>query len=415
MGNRITPLSEKQEKRSASSTIAGYLYQFERSVIELLQLDRPEDVIRVEGIEDIDIWSSTETVVQIKYYSAKKFSLPIIREAVYELLLSFADRPLRNYILYIHCGEGGEIPEKLTLDKIKECLTYQVGNNKGKRIDEDSPFDDSTLKGFAENNFRIYSGPTLDDQMNITISELAKSLECDREEAKILHHGRAVQYIHQIAVRKKDEDRIISKEDFIKHLKIREQLYNRWHKQLLGDKRFHGEIAKKLKKAKYNDKSKSRGISLEVNEDNVGSVKQLAIELAGDLDVSKARTRKAKPWTLILRGDKQLIKMVKTGLLEKKYYFNDGYESINFSHDYFDASPIVNTKRTDVVSKRSFYIRVVGEGAIKPVCSMLCKLDCLILLDSNETWYREISSSIPTEINAIKIEDLNSLLREVAL
>lgn len=415
MGNRITPLSEKQEKRSASPTIAGYLYQFERSVIELLQLDRPEDVIRVEGIEDIDIWSSTETVVQIKYYSAKKFSLPIIREAVHELLLGFADRPLGNYVLYIHCGEGGEIPEKLTLDEIKKCLTYQAGDKKGKRIDETNLFDDLTLKDFAENNFRICPGPTLDDQINITISELAKSLECDREEAEILHHGRAVQYIHQIAVRKKDKDRIVSKEDFIKYLKIREQLYNRWHKQLLGDKRFHNEIAKKLKKEKYNDKNKRRGISLEVNKDNLDSVKQLAIELAGDLDVSKRRTRRAKPWTLILRGDKQLIKMVKEELLEKRYYFNDGYESINFSHCYFDGSPIVNTNRTDVVSRRSFYIRVVGEGTIKSVYPMLCKLDCLILLDSSEIWYRNISSSVPTEINAIKIEDLNSLLREVVL
>ena len=57
-------------RRSAEATIAGYLYQFDKSIIEVLKLNSDNDKIIIEGIEDIDIESidSNSKSIQVKYY-----------------------------------------------------------------------------------------------------------------------------------------------------------------------------------------------------------------------------------------------------------------------------------------------------------------------------------------------------------
>lgn len=40
--------------RDAVSTIRGYFYQFDYSILQVLQLERDTDTICIEGIEDVD-------------------------------------------------------------------------------------------------------------------------------------------------------------------------------------------------------------------------------------------------------------------------------------------------------------------------------------------------------------------------
>jgi hypothetical protein len=56
--------------RSAEATIKGYCNQFDTSILKLLELNSNTDEIVVEGIEDVDIHTATEsTPVQCKYYN----------------------------------------------------------------------------------------------------------------------------------------------------------------------------------------------------------------------------------------------------------------------------------------------------------------------------------------------------------
>lgn len=57
-------------ERAAVDTIKGYFYQFDFTIIKLLELSNDTNTIVVEGIEDIDIKTATdETAVQCKYYA----------------------------------------------------------------------------------------------------------------------------------------------------------------------------------------------------------------------------------------------------------------------------------------------------------------------------------------------------------
>lgn len=46
--------------RSAVNTIRGYFFQFDYSILKVLQLSNLDDSIAVECIEDVDIHTATE-------------------------------------------------------------------------------------------------------------------------------------------------------------------------------------------------------------------------------------------------------------------------------------------------------------------------------------------------------------------
>ena len=55
--------------RSATNTIKGYFYQFDKSILEILEQSNETNIVTIEGVEDIDIENSDEIqFVQCKYY-----------------------------------------------------------------------------------------------------------------------------------------------------------------------------------------------------------------------------------------------------------------------------------------------------------------------------------------------------------
>jgi hypothetical protein len=60
--------------RSADSTIKGYFYQFDFTILQILNAS-DNDEITVEGIEDVDISNINETIaIQCKYYESTEYN-----------------------------------------------------------------------------------------------------------------------------------------------------------------------------------------------------------------------------------------------------------------------------------------------------------------------------------------------------
>lgn len=49
--------------RNAASTLKGYFYQFDFTILQLLKLENMTDKIMVEGIEDYEKWKSMELIL----------------------------------------------------------------------------------------------------------------------------------------------------------------------------------------------------------------------------------------------------------------------------------------------------------------------------------------------------------------
>ena len=123
---------KKLNKRSAEATIAGYLYQFDKSIIEILKRENDEDNVIIEGIEDIDIEGEeiNPTSIQVKYYEGSEYNHSIISEAIRHLFINYIDYlngkcERRYYYLYGYYSSG---QEKLKVDK-----NFIMQDNEGKK------------------------------------------------------------------------------------------------------------------------------------------------------------------------------------------------------------------------------------------------------------------------------------------
>lgn len=407
----IPPLTDRQLERYAGSAIAGYQYQFERSVVELLKL-QSGDRMRIEGIEDIDIWTSEPSIVQVKYLEAQSWSLAVVRNAVHELLKSFVTGEKVTYVLYIYCGIGPEPPSSLNLDELKQCLTYKPKDKPPVRLYETYSEDD--LEAFA-NAFEIRFGVSLDAQRKQTVDAISKALNCDEFEAESLHRMRAVQFLYEVALRKDEKDREISRLDLMKIFSDKEIFYTRWHKEIVGKTKFLHAVYKKIQLAGFNDVRLIRGIYLEIVPSNIEQICLLAETIARDMDgAQKNRVTVAQPWVLILRGDMHLVTEVKRHLIKKHFSFNDGYEEIYFSPELFAKPPVVNSRgKGSKLAVSSYYLRVINENTVSESLEIRLKIGRLISLVSPDDICRELSVDKTVFLNQIEIGELRELIERV--
>ncbi len=102
-----------EPNRSAHHTIAGYYYQFDHSISQLLDIAANGQIV-LEGIEDVDVYNAdSTTAIQVKYYQNTNYSKDLVREPILLMLKDFSKRRteganLISYTLYIHFNDGWE-------------------------------------------------------------------------------------------------------------------------------------------------------------------------------------------------------------------------------------------------------------------------------------------------------------------
>jgi hypothetical protein len=119
--------------RSAINTIKGYFYQFDYSILRILELYNNDESVTIEHIEDIDIHSADETTaIQCKYYEKTEYNHSIIAKPIRFMLshsieLKRKGKPLINYLLYGYYQNGQDkLNLPLSIDDLKNnFLTYK--------------------------------------------------------------------------------------------------------------------------------------------------------------------------------------------------------------------------------------------------------------------------------------------------
>ena len=91
--------------RTATATILGFNYQFNKSILEILKADDDKIQVMLEGTkEDLDIFLPDKTIaVQCKYYESTENLTPsVLAKPIFDMLLSYTEDKTLNYKLYIH-------------------------------------------------------------------------------------------------------------------------------------------------------------------------------------------------------------------------------------------------------------------------------------------------------------------------
>lgn len=230
--------------RSADYTIKGFLYQFNKTLLEILT-SQDDAIITVEGIvEDVEIVTpALMTAIQCKYHEASYTFTP---SAIFKPLLQMMDHFHANrtveirYVLFAHYPSVKGVPQptvgradlEAALDSVNKDLQGYITTLRGK-VDLDQFL----------TRFVMEFGPTYDDLV-AQVSTALKDNGFPLGDIETLAYPNAINMIAGISTKHDPTQRKTNKQDFIESLKtIRKTAISRWtmalrtRKQLLDARR----------------------------------------------------------------------------------------------------------------------------------------------------------------------------------
>ena len=254
---RGKPGDDGVKDRNAVSTLRGYFYQFDFSILQLLTLDDMMDKVTIEGIEDVDITTiDNKLAIQCKYYEGTEYNHSEISEAIKFLLMDFAERKSNDskkikYMLYGYYLRGQEkLPEIIDVSFLKsKFLTH-----KRKKKDTDSfiTVREHELLGLTDKDLEEFltlvkidiHAKRLEQQLQDIYAQISLVFKCTAFEAEHYYYNNALKTIKNISIHEKLSEREISKKDFLHEIDKKEILFNQWFYLYRTQK----EIFKKIRK-----------------------------------------------------------------------------------------------------------------------------------------------------------------------
>lgn len=229
--------------RSAVDTIRGYFYQFDYSILKVLQLSKLDDSIAVECIEDVDIRTATEvTAVQCKYYSGTEYNHSVIKPAVMLMLTHFKairddGKPVVRYMLCGHYGSGQHklaLPIDVAFVK-QHFLTYSEKKVEHRHHDE-LGLSDADLAEFLSLLEIDINAASFEDQFEQVILELQAAFNCTRFTAEYFYYNNALALMRELSIQPLQANRTITKRTLLERSDTSSVLFNEWFVRKKGER-----------------------------------------------------------------------------------------------------------------------------------------------------------------------------------
>ena len=287
--------------RSAISTIKGYFYQFDKSILEILEQSNETDMVTIEGIEDIDIENSDErNFIQCKYYEKTDFDNSIIRKPIQLMFRHYLENRTEpkdknfTYRLYGYYKKGHEKLLELTTENLKTYFldfskfgvidesgnsNYQIKNKKGEVIFEETVEDDD-IEDFKNHLFIDIKADSYENQIEKIKSKIQNDLSDYSEEDIELIYFNALKIIKDLACEHNIEKRQISKKEFWDRIKTKNYYFERWMSELLEWEDYKKIIHKKYFPRVSNLSPAHRFFILDCQGESVNNVKNVISEIS---------------------------------------------------------------------------------------------------------------------------------------
>ena len=289
------------KSRAAISTIKGYFYQFDKSILEILEQSNETDMVTIEGVEDIDIENSDErNFIQCKYYEKTDFDNSIIRKPIQLMFRHYlenrTDPKDKNftYRLYGYYKKGHEKLLELTTENLRTYFldfskygvidesgnsNYQIKNKKGEVIFEETVEDDD-IEDFKNHLFIDIKADSYENQIEKIKSKIQNDLSDYSEEDIELIYFNALKIIKDLACEHNIEKRQISKKEFWDRIKTKNYYFERWMSELLEWKNYKKNIHKKYFPRVSNLSPAHRFFLLDCQGESVNNVKNVISEIS---------------------------------------------------------------------------------------------------------------------------------------
>ncbi len=411
--------------RSANATIKGYFYQFDHTILQVLDAVSASSSVVIEGVEDVDIEDEANVVlVQCKYYEGTEYNHSVIKDAVIQMLRHYQKAGLfehqqLRYRLYGHYKNGHEkLKQPFNLEFLKEhFLTYTESDKdkkKTKQLEHERlKLSDAQLAHFQSLLEINIDAPSYEDQRSQILTKLKTQIKnCSQEDAEAFYYPNAINVIQGLAVMKDINDRKITKTKFITKVNRKEVIFSRWLRQKLSDENY----AKSIKRMHF-----TYG-SLKVPR----ASRIFVIDTASEFDISKLTSLLVRlgkrfshvehkstppgdrfcPYVLLRNLPPHDLIALKKNLLQQGVQFVDGYAFLGSDCD-------LNQIAAPPTKENLIQLKFIFEaGQIKPLCNEL-KGTTIDIFDFFQASPLEVNQ-IPTGValHAINVPNLK-LINEV--
>lgn len=351
-------------KREADYTIKGFIYQFNLTLLKILEAN-DETEITIEGIiEDIDLVDGEQIeAVQCKYHETQEtYTLSLFYKPILQMMVHYCknNNPSVHYTLYAHLpNQKDEV--KLTKDDIDKILSTK--NPKlAKYVSQiDKSFDAVNFLA----HFKIGFGESFDELVKSTKNRLNNN-NFDTSEIDTLIYPNAINEIANYSIKHDATQRIVTKGSFLKLLKeIRKTAITKWTLSLKDYKKI---IDARKKQLKPNLDKNSRLRYFLISDIDIEDFDQSIVTFISEY-IDKFHSKPTHIQTPVFALDCDQVKFdeIRLRLFKKGIKFRDGFVTpVVFDENYFYESPI-----TKVVSKneiqREFSIRLLRYDQNNPI------------------------------------------------
>ena len=324
--------------RSATATIKGYFYQFDQTILQLLEATKHGSVT-VEGVEDIDLDDGDDSAfVQCKYYEGTEYNHSVIKEAVIHMLRHFhaAGCPGDQVFKYRLRGHYNGGQHKLTLpltdEFLKEHFLTYTKEKKVHKVHEELAITDVQLDTFRALLEIDVNALSYGDQQAHLLKLLASEIpECTTTDALSFFYPAAINVVQGLAIEADEAKRKITKDQFIKAINRKDVVFSAWLREHLGREYFARMIRRryfyfgrmKMPKA-------SRFFVIDMGNDyDVDKASRMLVRLGQFFSHKEHQRTTASdrfcPYVLLRGVTREQLAELKERLWTQRVAFTDGY------------------------------------------------------------------------------------------
>ena len=343
--------------RSADYTIKGFLYQFNKTLLEILNASE-ECHITVEGIvEDVEIKTpSAMTAIQCKYHEASEtFTLSSIYKPLLQMMKHFYENPSENirYVLFAHYPsvKSGHEPS------VGKPALQSVLASKGKDLQDYVMLlrDKVDLDKFLS-KFVIEFGPSYDEILG-QVCDALKVSGIPAGDIDTLAYPNAIHMIAEISVKHDPTERITTKLQFLNTLKnIRKTAISRWTMALYSRKKL---LEARRKQLKHHLDKNCRLRYLVVDSKTLDDYDaEIVLFISDYLDKYHYKTTHISTPVFCLCTSEEDFQKTQYRLYQKGIISTDGYVGGHFDESRFFRNPL-NCKGDQGKIQREFALRLL--------------------------------------------------------
>lgn len=346
--------------REATDTITGYFYQFDKTILELLQQEQPDTSVCIEGIEDIDIVHADETsAIQCKYYAKTEYNHSVLKKPIKLMLTHFSENREAGvkYHLYGHYKSGHEKFSPLSCDSLKlNFLTYKKKEKDAEGneswithyVHAELGLTDHDLEEFLARLTVDINAPSIEEQYEQIIGCISEALNVSTSEAEMYHYNSALKIIKNLSITQSLNERYVTKSEFLKLISEKDEVFDAWFIKRKGREKYIKSIKKEYLSSGLNLEAFNRFFLIDCypNEE-IHTLQEAILLLAKKWSKISKRQKPCFCPSIYLNGieEDKLIEL-KNLIYSKGVIFRDPYPFKNstLSSEHFYSAPSLENK-----------------------------------------------------------------------